>query len=99
MIKFGSENYRVIEHLLFVGGLSAAQACQDGISNNLRSRVPQLQALKFDIIATQVEGKHYCVYSVPAHLVWKNKELLKQEVKTKKLQKVEQVHNSTRESA
>jgi len=99
MIKTGSENHRVIEHLLFVGGLSAAQACQDKISNNLRSRVPQLQALKFDIIATQVEGKHYCIYSVPPHLVLKNKALLEQEVKTKKSQKVEQVHKATEASA
>lgn len=99
MIKFGSENHRVIEHLLFVGGLSAAQACQDGISNNLRSRVPQLQALGFDIVATTVEKKHYCIYSVPPHLVWKNKALLDQETKTKKLQKVEEVHKATRESA
>lgn len=99
MIKIGSENYRVIDHLLFVGGLSAAQACQDGISNNLRSRVPQLQALGFDIIATTVEKKHYCIYSVPSHLIWKNKALFEQETKTKKIQKVEQVHKATRESA
>lgn len=99
MIKTGSENHRVIEHLLFVGGLSAAQACQDGISNNLRSRVPQLQALGFDIVATPVEKKHYCVYSVPAHLIWKNKALLEQETKTKKLQNVGQVHKATEASA
>jgi|GEM_PF-3410500 len=99
MIKFGSENYRVIEHLLFVGGLSAAQACQDGISNNLRSRVPQLQKLGFDIVATQIEKKHYCVYSVPAHLLWKNKALFEQETKTRKSHKHEQVHKAIKESA
>ncbi len=96
MIKFNSENYRVIEHLLFVGGLSAAQACQIGISNNLRSRVPQLQRLGFDINATFVEKKHYCIYSIPPHLLWKNKELFKSETSTKRLN---EVHHTTRESA
>lgn len=95
MIKFGSENYRVIEHLLFVGGLSAAQACQDGISNNLRSRVPQLQKLGFDIVATQIEKKHYCVYSVPSHLLLKNKALLEKETKTR----AKQVHKTMEASA
>lgn len=99
MIKFNSENYRVIEHLLFVGGLSAAQACQDGISNNLRSRVPQLQKIGFDIMATQIEKKHYCVYSVPSHLLWKNKALFEQETKVNKIQKAEQVHKTMEASA
>ena len=75
MIKNNSENYRVMQYLLNQGTLTAVQACKDDISNNLRSRVPELTDLGFDIISTPIPGKQHCSYSISPHKIEQNREL------------------------
>lgn len=79
MIKKNSENFRIMRHLLNVGSLTAADACKQDISNNLRSRVPELQNLGFDIVAEPITGKAFCVYSIPANKLEINRELFKKQ--------------------
>lgn len=75
MIKLHSENYRIIQHFLNTGPLTAAEACQSYISNNLRSRVTELVRLGFDIVSKPIEGKQHCVYFIPAQKLEINREL------------------------
>lgn len=75
MIKKNSENFRIMRHFLNVGSLTAVDACKQDISNNLRSRVPELQDLGFDIISKPITGKAFCVYSIPAEKLERNREL------------------------
>ncbi|NOX15977.1 MAG: hypothetical protein GXP61_08135 [Epsilonproteobacteria bacterium] len=73
MIKRDSEAYRIVQHLLNQGPLSAAEACQRFISNNLRSRVPELLEQGFDVESVPVEGKQYCKYLIPPDKLEKNR--------------------------
>jgi len=74
MIKKNSENFRIMRYLLNVGSLTAADACKQDISNNLRSRVPELQGLGFDIVSKPITGKAFCVYSIPVEKLEHNRE-------------------------
>lgn len=78
MIKKNSENWRIMRHLLNVGSLTAVDACKQDISNNLRSRVPELQDIGFDIIAATVACKQYCSYSIPLNKLERNRNLFKE---------------------
>jgi len=73
MIKRDSESFRIVRHLLNDGPLSAAEACQRFVSNNLRSRVPELIEQGFDVISVPVEGKSYCKYLIPPEKLEKNR--------------------------
>jgi len=75
MIQKNSENARVLRHLLNVGPLTAPEACQCFVSNNLRSRVSELSKMGFDIVSMPVDGKQYNRYLIPPHLLEKNREL------------------------
>lgn len=77
MIQKDSENYRVMQYLLNVGSLTAVDACKEDVSNNLRSRVSELQKLGFDVISEAVDGKQYCKYLIPSAKVEINRELFK----------------------
>jgi hypothetical protein len=73
MLK-GGGNYRVIRHLLNVGGLTAVECLLNGISPDLRSRVSELKRYGFDIEAKKVQGKQYKLYYVPADKLERNRE-------------------------
>ena len=77
MIKKNSENWRIMRHLLNVGSLTAVDACKQDISNNLRSRVPELQDLGFDIVSNPITGKAFCVYSIPSEKLECNRDLFR----------------------
>lgn len=77
MIKKNSENWRILRHLLNVGSLTAVQAVKDDVGNNLRSRVPELVELGFDIQSTPIPGKQHCVYSIPTDKLERNRELFR----------------------
>lgn len=80
MIKRNSESFRVIQHLLNDGALTAVDACKRDISNNLRSRITDLKQLGFDIIATQTPGKTFCVYDIPQQKREINRELFRKHI-------------------
>ncbi len=77
MIRPNSENWRVMRYLLNVGSLTAVDAVKQEISNNLRSRVPELQDLGFDIKVEPVIGKSYCKYYIPFEKLELNRELFR----------------------
>jgi len=79
VIKQNSENWRVMRYLLNVGSLTAVDAVKEEVSNNLRSRVPELTELGFDIVAKPVEGKQHCEYSIPAEKLECNRELFRKQ--------------------
>lgn len=80
MIKRNSESFRVMKYLLNDGPLTAVQAVKDDISNNLRSRVPELTDLGFDILSSPIPGKQHCVYSIPTHKIEQNRELFRKHI-------------------
>ena len=75
MIRKNSDNYKIMQHFLNIGPLTAAEACQTYVSNNLRSRVPELIKMGFDVVAEDIPGKTYCVYKIPTEKIEKNREL------------------------
>ena len=77
MIKKNSENFRIMRHLLNVGSLTAVEAVKQDVSNNLRSRVPELQDLGFDIVSNPITGKAFCVYSIPSEKLERNRDLFR----------------------
>lgn len=77
MIKKNSENFRIMRHLLNVGSLTAVEAVKQDVSNNLRSRVPELQDLGFDIVSKPITGKAFCVYSIPSEKIERNRYLFR----------------------
>jgi len=77
MIKKNSENFRIMRHLLNVGSLTAVEAVKQDVSNNLRSRVPELQDLGFDIVSKPITGKAFCVYSIPSEKLERNRDLFR----------------------
>lgn len=80
MIKNNTENYRIIKYLLNDGPITAAEACQIFISNNLRSRITKLRKIGFDIKTTRVPGKLYYLYSIDPAKIEKNRELFRIEL-------------------
>ncbi|WP_443082170.1 helix-turn-helix domain-containing protein [Sulfurospirillum sp. 1612] len=80
MIRSNTENYRIIRHLLNKGPITAAEACQVYISNNLRSRVTKLKEIGFDIITTPVPGKLYYLYAIDPLKIEENRELFRREL-------------------
>ena len=79
MIKKDSENWRVMRYFLNVGSLTAVDAVKSDISNNLRSRVSELQKIGFTIVAKPIAGNAFCVYSIPKEKLEQNRELFKKE--------------------
>ena len=77
MIKKNSGNFRIMRHLLNVGSLTAVEAVKQDVSNNLRSRVPELQDLGFDIVSKTITGKAFCVYSIPSEKLERNRDLFR----------------------
>lgn len=77
MIKKNSENFRIMRHLLNVGSLTAVEAVKQDVSNNLRSRVPELQDLGFDIVSKPITGKAFCVYSISSEKLERNRDLFR----------------------
>lgn len=80
MIKRNSESFRVVQHLLNDGALTAVDACKRDISNNLRSRVTELKQLGFDIASMATPGKHHCVYEIPSQKLQINRELFRKHI-------------------
>ena len=72
----GSENFRVMNHFLNIGQLTAAEACIIGVSNNLKSRVSALKSKGFDIDSKRVPKKAYHIYSVSYEKIEQNREKL-----------------------
>ena len=77
MIRKNSDNYKIIKHFLNVGPLTAAEACQTFVSNNLRSRVPELIDMGFDVVSEDIPGKTYCLYKIALEKIEKNRELFR----------------------
>jgi len=80
MLKHNSENVRIVKYFLNNGPLSAAEACQGYISNNLRSRVAELKDKGFDVETQRVPGKTYQLYFIPPDSIEKNRELLQRQL-------------------
>lgn len=83
MIQKNSDNYKIMQHFLNIGPLTAAEACQTFVSNNLRSRVPELIRQGFDILAEEIPGKTYYKYKIPTEKLEKNRELFARHLRGK----------------
>lgn len=63
-LRKGSKKYRVLRHLLNEGALTHVDAVLLGISVNIKSRIPEIRQMGFEIEAKKAEGKKYKKYFI-----------------------------------